>query len=123
MLARLPAQNSLEARAAKREKSALTKLGALYFEYASTRNDFVHIAPHVHECGYFMGFTIAMVAHYGGHVATSHLVEWPLLLPVMAVFVSLGTQGTYEGGWKVLIAALCVAIVASMVSLVTYMLR
>ena len=121
MLARLPMQNSLLAKAAERTKSGIrTELAALYIAYASTKNDFVQSAPCVHACGHCLGSVAALAAYW--RVTTSHLVQWPLLLPVIAISTSLGARGVYEGSYTVLIAAVSTAIVKSMMLCVTYML-
>ncbi len=121
MLARLPMQNSLLAKAAERQENGIqSKLGALYIAYASTKNDFVQSAPYVYACGYCLGSVAALAAYW--RVATSHLVKWPLLLPVIAILTSLGAQGVYEGSYTVLIAAVSIAIVKSIMLCVTYML-
>jgi len=121
MLARLPMQNSLLAKAAERQKSGIrTKLAALYIAYASTKNDFVQSAPYVHACGHCLGSVAALAAYW--RVTTSHLVQWPLLLPVIAISTILGAQGVYEGSYKILIAAVSIAIAKSAMLCVTYML-
>ncbi len=121
MLARLPMQNSLLAKAAERQKSGVqTNLAALYIAYTSTKNDFVRSAPYVHACGYCLGSVAALAAYW--RVTMSHLVKWPLLLPVIAISTSLGAQGVYGGSYTVLIATVSIAIVKSMMMCVTYML-
>ena len=121
MLARLPMQNSLLAKAAERRKCGIrTKLAALYIAYASTKNDFVQSAPYVHACGYCLGYVAALAAYW--RFTMSPLLKWPLLLPVIAISTSLGAQGVYEGSYTVLIAAVSTAIVKTMMLCVTWML-
>lgn len=120
MLLQLPMQNSLLAKAAQRQERGIqSKLGALYMAYASTRDDFVRSVPYAYACGNCLGYVAACAAYWS--VATSHLVKWPLLISVIAILTILAAQGVYEGSFKVLIAAVSIAIAKSTMLCVTYM--